>query len=308
MTMNVIPPLAGLSAITPAMLTSTTAPEPGTGETVWSSTANYPLNQVVIRTTTHRQYINLVAGADTGLPENTPLRWKDIGPTNRWAMFDLTRNAQTVLASPLTVVITPGQRVDSLALIGMAGATSATITVTSGGTTVYSVTRDLNKRLVANWYQYRYAPFGTKAALALFDLPPYLNAVVTITLTSASGSISCGACVLGMKQYIGQVQYSAESDMANYSDVTRDADGNADFNPVPSIPLTTSTTYLDKAYVDQVYDLRTQLNGTPAVYAGLDDDTDGYFGSLLILGFYRKFVINIADPTRAEISLQLEEI
>lgn len=306
--MNVIPPMAGAWAITPAQLTSSTAAEPGPGEEAWVSTTNYPKDHVVIRATTHRQYMNLIAGQDATLPENAPTRWKDIGATNRWAMFDMMRNTPTVLASPLTWVITPGQRVDSLALIGLKGVTNAQVSVTTNGNTVYNITRNLTKRIVSNWYDYTFAPFTTLPNVVLLDLPPFINAIITITLSGA-GTVSCSGCIANFKQFIGTVdRNSAESDLANYSTVDRDADGNATFEPTRSIPVTNLTMYLDKALVKRAYDLRDLLNGAAAVWVTGMDDTDSFFYMLFRRGFYRKFIIDVDDPTRAKITLQLEEI
>ena len=69
----------------------------------------------------HRKYESLVASnvGHAPLQDAVGAYWADVGPSNRWAMFDLLRNTGTMQASPLTVVITPGQRVDALALVGL---------------------------------------------------------------------------------------------------------------------------------------------------------------------------------------------
>jgi hypothetical protein len=307
--MRVIPPLT----ITDAIFTSSTVAEPDTGETAWSgSSVSYTVDQVRIRTTTHRQYRCLVAhtSAASPTPENNPTQWEDIGPTNKWAMFDVLRNTATEeVTSPLTVVITPGVRVDSIALLGVQ-ATSAQITMTSGGPTVYdSGTINLNTREVIDWYGYFFAAFSTQPSLVRFDLPPFSNGIITITLTAASGSVKCGACVIGSQVFIGSAELSAVSEARNFSTVDRTADGAAVMVQRRAIPATSQRLSLDKARVNAVRDLRTALNAVPAVWSGLDDlDTDGYFEALLILGFYRRFVINLAHPQHALIDLELEEV
>ena len=303
--MIILPPLA----ITTAMLTSTTAPEPAAGETAWA-TGTFAIGALRIRSTTHRVY-ECVQG-HTGraqLPENDPLFWKDAGPTNAWAMFDVLRNTQTVLASPLTVRITPGQRVDGIAMLGLVG-DSATISVSVAGTVVYSSTQSLQARQPLGWYDYFFRPFVQQEAFVRFDLPPYTNAEITVTLSKAVGSVKCGALVLGQQEYIGDVQYNAENDSTNYSKVERLFDGTATFLPRRTVPKTSQTLFVSKARVDRITKLRDeQLNGVPAVYCGLDGQVnDGYFNSLLILGFYRKFSINLAHPTDAVIQLDVEEI
>lgn len=233
--------------------------------------------------------------------------WQDMGATNRWRMFDLTRNFVTTGTSPMTVVITPGQRCDAIALTGLV-ADTAQITITSGGVTVYTVTRSLSTRNIYNWYDYFFQAFSSQADLAYFDLPPYTNAVITVTLTRTSGSISCGPMAIGLQQYIGSVEQSAVSDVLNFSTVTRDSSGNATLVPRRNVPKTEQKLFIEKKYVDNARAVRDSLNTTPAIWSGLDDNTDGYFESLFILGYYRQFSIDLTHPDYAKITLELEKI
>lgn len=300
--MRVIPPLT----MTDARLTSSTVAEPDTGEAVYVGATVYALDAVVISTTTHRKYKSLAAG-NSGNALTDTTKWQDIGPTNKWAMFDLLRNTATTKASPLTVVITPGIRVDSLAVMGIA-AQSAVITMTSGGVMVYSKTVNLNTREVLGFKDFCFAPFTTQPSLVLFDLPPYTNGVITITLTSTTGPVSCGAVAFGSYIYIGEIQHGAEDDGLNFSKIERLFDGTATLLPRRAVPKTNQTVIVDKDRVKKVRDLRLLLNAVPAVWSGLDDAADGYFESFLILGIYKRFSINAASDEQATINLELEEI
>lgn len=312
--MNVIPPLT----ITDARLTSSTVSEPDAGspttETVFSSagspTPAYALGAIVIDITTHLKYESLVA-SNTGLLSDTT-KWLLLGPTNKWAMFDLLRNTATVAPSPLTVVITPGTRIDSIALLGLV-ADTVTVTMDSAvgspSERYYTYTQDLSTREVFNWYDYFFETFSTQVSLALFDLPPYTTCVITVTLTATSGNVQCGACVLGSYVFIGDVVQQPESDVLNFSTVERDFDGGVNsMVQRRNVPKTNQQVLLDKSRVNAVRVLRDALNAVPAVWAGLDDSDDGYFEALLILGFYKRFSINLTLPDYAVITLELEEI
>lgn len=301
--MRVIPPLE----ITAARLTSSTVAEPDAGEALWVAAASYALDTVVIRPTTHRKYQNLQAGVDAGAPEDSPLRWLDIGPTNKFAMFDLLRNSQTMAASPMTVVLAPGKRITALALIGMEAQT-ATVTMTVGAEVVYTATKNLYKRLTTTWTQYFFNEFSTQKNIVLFDLPLYSGAAIEITLASTTGTVKCGGCVIGSAVFIGEVQHDAESDELNFSKIDRTVSGTAILQPRRSVPKTQQTLFIDKELVNQVRDLRTSLNAVPAVWSGLDDPDDGYFDALLVLGIHKQFSINLAHPEVAKINLTLEEI
>lgn len=305
--MNVIPPIE----ITDARLTSSTIAEPDTGETAWSgASVAYVVGDRRIRSTTHRIYECIAAhtSAASPVPENNAAQWLEIGPTNKWAMFDTLRNTASVKAESITAVITPGRRVDALALLGLV-ADSATVSMTSDAVEVYSRTESLIYREVADWYDYFFAAFRAKPSLALFDLPPYTGGVITVALSAATGDVECGACVAGTAEFIGDVQYEAESDVLNFSSVNRDSFGGiSSIVQRRNVPKTIQSIFVEKGRVNRVRTLRDDLAATPAVWAGLSNSSDGYFEAVLILGFYKRFSINLRHTEHAVISLELEEI
>lgn len=304
--MRVIPPLT----INNTRLTSSTVSEPAAGETAWVSGTTYAVGDIVIRTSTHRQYIRLVAGAGTIAPETDTTNWADNGPTNKWAMFDLLRNSATQGATPLTVVITPGIRVNSIAIIN-SNAEQVTISATSvtGGGTVYSHTENQVARVTTGWLSYYFGTFSTKPSIVRFDLPPFLDLIITVTLSRTSGDVTCGVCVVGNYTDLGRVEYNAISDVVNFSSVDRDLYGNASLIQRRNVPKTNQTLWLDKQYVNRLRVIRDTLNATPAVWSGLDDNnSESYFETLLIMGVYNTFSINLSFPDFAKIDLELQEI
>ena len=282
-------------------------PEPDTGEVVWSAATAYTLGQLAIRTSTHRVYQRLIAGTTATAPESDPINWFDAGPTRRTAMLDLYRNTQSSQTAGIQYAVSPGQLVDALALMGLE-CDQATVAVWANGAQVYSHTELMNTRTVMNWYDYFFAPFTRKENLVLFDLPPYSNGVVSVVL-SGTGSVKCGALCLGQATNLGRVEYSAERGSVNFSKVDRDAFGNATLVPRRDVPTTRQTTWLPKALVNRTVAVLTALAGAPAVWSGLEDENaDGYFDALLILGVRKEFTVNLAYPVDAKLTLNLEEI
>lgn len=244
------------------------------------------------------------------LPETKTAFWIDVGPTNRYAMFDLSANTQTVAASPLSVVVSPGQRINTCGLTGLSANTlviSAT-SVTGGGTVYGPVTIDLNRRDVADGYDYAFEPFSTNPSAIVFNIPPYSDIIVTVTLSATSGNVKCGSQVLGTYIYLGSAEYGATNDGQNFSTVTRDLYGNATLVPRRTLPKTTQRLFVASARVNKVKAARVLLNATPALWTGLDDAASDWFDMLTILGIYTQFVIGAAHNGMAEITLALEEI
>jgi hypothetical protein len=292
--------------MTDARLVSSNVPE--TDHPAWAAGTAYAVGAKVIRTTTHRIYERLVAGTTPGLPEVDTINWLDTGPTNRWAMFDLERNSQTVSTGTITVVIAPGQRIDSVALMGL-DADSISITMTVAGTVRYTHTETLTQRPTLTWTDYHFGAFKYKPSVVRFGLPSYTGASITVTITSARPAVKCGAIVLGRSSYIGKVLVDPESDRLSFSRIERDQFGNAKLNKRTTTPKTSQTLFMDAYLVPVVEALRKDLDSAPCVWSGMDDrNENNYFESLLILGIYRTWPIRMSGLTHAQATLTLEEI
>ena len=284
----------------------------GSTETAYNPATTYPLGATV--SANQRIYESLAVN-NTGnpvpiLPETETAWWIDAGPTNKWGVFDLSSNTQTVCSSPLTVVFAPGERISALGITGMS-ANAIIISATSvfGGGNVYGpVIYDLNTRIVNDGYDYAFEPFSTITSKAVFNVPPFSDIIVTISLSSTSGNVKCGSVIAGTSTYLGDIQYQATNDGLNFSTVTRDLYGKATLIPRRTLPKTSQTLLVDKARVNRVKAARTFLNATPALWTGLDDSTSDWFEMLTILGIYTKFLITATEFGQAEITLELEEI
>ena len=125
--------------ITDAMLTSSTVPE--NDHPAWSAGTAYVTGNRVILPSTHRRYEALAASTGVN-PATDPTKWLDLGPTNRWAMFDARVGTVSTRAASLEAVLAPGA-VDAVALIDT-DAESATVTLTVDGVTNYTSTQSFN--------------------------------------------------------------------------------------------------------------------------------------------------------------------
>lgn len=298
--------------VTPTLISST-VPEPDTGEAIYNAGTTYALGATVISTSTHKVYESLQA-ANTGNalpvpPETQTDWWFEVGVTNRYACLDSARNTQSIGASPMQVVIAPGQRVNSIACMGME-ADGLRIEMINGGIVVYDKSFDLKLRRVADGYEYCFKPFGLQPSVLQFDLPPFFAAQIRLTLTRATGDVKLGSIVPGNYIYCGAVQQGAENDALNFSTIDRDLYGTASLVPRRTLPVTTQVCIVEKRYVSDLLDARELLNAVPAVWSGLDDlGSSAWFEAFLILGIYKRFSINSQySASHALVTLNLEEI
>ncbi|HEU0282956.1 MAG TPA: hypothetical protein VFQ99_04170 [Gallionella sp.] len=216
--------MSGLSvlvpiAITDAMFTSSTAPE--NDYPVWVA-GSYAVGYRCISTVTHRIYESLIA-SNTKDPTDilnrtgTTPAWLDIGATNKWACLDGLVSTPTKLASPLTMVFTPGF-FNALCLFGL-DAENLAITVKDapGGNVIYSDSGALESSAPGDWYEYFFDPFKPQTDFVASEIPPYNNAEVTITLTSATADVACGMLQMGDLRPLGETQYGAKAKPKTFS-------------------------------------------------------------------------------------------
>lgn len=273
----------------------------------WSGGATYALGDGVMDPVAHMIYTSLASG-NTGNALSDATKWQPNGVTNRWAMFDLLRNSQTVTGSPLNVVIALAERVDAHALIGLE-ADTATIAISLSGVLARTDVFDLNTRTVLNWYDYYYAPFTRRKALVQFDLPPDMNKTLSLTLEASSGDVACGAQSVGMQFDFGQIEFDEEVDLNNFSTVTRDFEGNVNtMVRRRSIPRTTQQIVVKSENIDASMEMLRRLDATPAIWSGMDDNASFHFQQLLIQGFYEHAPMRFVSSQESRLSLTLMEI
>lgn len=212
--------------ITPDMLVSTTAPERLPGQVEWAPDTAYPVGTRVTRTATRRVYRAVYAVPDTvGPPEediatNQLPYWIDVGPMNKWAMFDGQVKTQTHNTGDLIVKLNPGP-ISSLWLGNMENAARAHIERRTGsGTLVFDETYELSS-LVGDWEEYWFAPFLEQGDLPVNGIPSYNTGELTLTIESG-GDVAVGMAALGNITNLGRTLWEPEADFRNWSARTLD--------------------------------------------------------------------------------------
>lgn len=290
--------------LTDAMLGSSTVPE--TDYAAYVAGTTYALGARCILVSTHRIYESLQAGNIGHAPNlaASAAWWLDIGPTNRWAMFDDVVGTATTIASPLTAVVNPGS-ISGIGLMEMVGRT-ATVTLKSapGGSTVYSKTVDLDGTIIDSFYDWFYQPYMQLTSVVLTDLPfHYTTPELTVTVEATTGSVACGVCKFGEVIELGAVEYGATSGIADYSRKEVDTWGRYSivkraYSKRMSLKLITEKT--DYARISRAL---ANLRATPAVW--IATEAAGY-DPLTVYGFYKDFSIDVAYPSLHYCTLEIE--
>jgi len=300
-------------AITDAILTSSNVPETDGTAGEWSVAVPYTKGDTVRVTTpeVHKVYEALedVTGGDS--PEDDVLnlvpKWLEIGATNRWAAFDDKVGSETKQAESITCELTPGVIVDSIAFLNLGAVTIRLVSTDPIEGVVYDKTVDLVSTVIAgysgiyDWYSYFFSSDYLITDVVKLDLPPYLNAVLSITVSSVGDIASVGEVVIGVQANIGNTQYSPSIGIHDYSIKEQDQFGiwsivERSFSKKMSCDLAINT-----ASIANVQNLLASYRTTALVWVGSVD-----YPSLIVYGFYKDFSILISYPAYAIMNLEIE--
>lgn len=248
-------------------------------------------------------YQSLVNSNTGNQPDISPTFWVLIGPDNVHAMFDDQISTATISATPLEVVLDTGL-CNSLALFGLVG-NQVDVTVTDGaaGPTVYAETISLDGTFIFDWYQYFFEPYVQIEEIVLTDLPPYVDARLTVELTG-SGNVQIGQLVFGTQYELGSAEYGASIGIIDYSRKETDEFGVTTFVERAFSKRMTARLMLETVQIARVQQVLARIRAKPAVWVGVPDDAT--YTPLTVYGFFRDFSIEVSYPTQSYCSLEIE--
>lgn len=295
--------------ITDSRFISSTIAEPAGAEPAWSSGATYAeFDQVSsITTDSHLVYESLQSGNLNHSPAASPTWWILKSYTNRFRMFEWNRGSPSVGTSPLTTVIRPGQRINSVFLDGMKVAT-AELTVQDGlnGPVIFSVTKDLLARHATTPYEIAFAPWIYDKVYANFDIPPISDPVISVTLTDPSGTCELSRLSVGMSVDLGEVDWGTAREDENYSTISYEA-GKANFAPVPNIPVLELPIVIDTIRVNRARQFKDLANGKAVVWSAMTN-IDGLQDMHSLIGPYQRFRFETLNHRETKIDLTIKGI
>lgn len=269
--------------ITDAVLTSSNVAEPATTTNpdppAYNAATTYAVNDECSSFTTHRRYLSKV-GSNTGhdpTADTFSAYWQDIGPTNKWAMFDDAGVTQTTHADEVVVTLTLDDFADSLCVIN-ADAISVRVQVAG---TAYDRTENMVSRRVADWYDFYFEPFRRKRDVVFTGLPLLANAVITVTASYPGQTAGIGYCRPAMRKFIGTAKPNARVRLKDYSRVETDDFGQTVFTPLPYAKAFSCTVQFERAFLDEFIELMAQYRATPIVWR-----LSEVFTSTLLCGFF----------------------
>ncbi len=257
--------------MTNSVLVSSTVAENDAPE--WQGAVSYSIGARAVKAATHRIYESVAAANAGNDPAGTSGKWLDLGPTNRWAMFDQALGTSTSASGSIVVTLDPGTA-GAVALLDVSAATV---------------------RVQANGYD-RTQAVGA-GAITFLDLPATGRVTVTI---AGDGVVSVGTLLVGPVVSLGITESSPTAGITDFSKKTVD-----DFGEVTIVQRAWSKKMAAKALIrtdaiDVVANRIAAVRARPCLWigqAGLD--------SLTVYGFFKDFSIEVGE-TLSKLSLSIE--
>lgn len=245
---------------------------------LWDSTTTFALGQRAYMASTHRVYESL-KDANTGkIPTDITNQfnaagvgtwWVDIGPTNKFAMFDGLVSSQTAASSPVVITVNPGS-FNGFALFGIdADSYSVDVFDAPGGTLVYSEpTTALEGSEPADYYEYFFDRFKPLTQLVRTGIDPYPNAQIKLTLNKIGGPVKLGMFAIGDMRPSGIPQRDATVEPQDFSIVKQDPFGNYSVKKRANATGMSINTVMEREDASAVLDSLKEVLGIPVVLVG----------------------------------------
>jgi hypothetical protein len=244
----------------------------------WSATVTYKIGDRTHLNNTHRVYESIKdgnTGRDPSSPENqynaaaVPTWWIDIGPTNKFALFDGLVSSQTSSPSPLVIKLTPGS-FNGFALFGLdADSYSVEVRDRPNGAIIFAEYNvSLDGTDPADYYEYFFSRFKAKRQVIKTGIEPYSTSEITLSLYRGSENVKIGMFAIGDLRPVGIPQRDASVEPQDFSYVKQDAFGNTTVQRRANATGMSISTMMYKDDAGAVLETLREVLGTPVVVVG----------------------------------------
>ncbi|WP_066723587.1 hypothetical protein [Sphingomonas pituitosa] len=257
------------AALTDAALVASSVPEDE--YPAYAAGTAYVVGARVILAATHRTYESLTAGNAGNDPATDPAHWLDLGPTNRWAMFDQALGTTTTTTGGIVAQLKPGTFADAIAVLDAVG---ATVRVQAPG---YDQVRVIGGDVTTALF--------LDLALAAGD-----TATVTIAGADAGAAVAVGTLLIGAQEGLGRLADEPTIGILDFSVKNTDDFGN-------TVPLERAwakrmeaKSQIATAGADALLRRLATLRAKPSLWIGAAE-----LDALTIYGFFRDFTVTLGE-------------
>lgn len=283
------------------VISSIPEPDPSVGEIEWTP-GTYNLGDRRVNISTDREY-EVVADPSTsddpvvGVLADPPT-WVDIGPINKFKMFDEANNTSSV-GTDLTVEISPDELVNSVACFNVSCDNITVTAFDADDNQVFSQSITMRIRsLVNGWYNYYFTPFVSADKFVILNIPPTTLGKIKIEFFGTNASV--GTCVVGQSVQLGDAQYGTSAQLLDFTNPIEDEFGNITYSQGFTATLVDYDVLADTGSLDAIFLQLKQLGKMPAVFVGNPVNVGD---STLVYGYVRDYNQTYTTPVKSKIKL-----
>ncbi|APZ98074.1 hypothetical protein BWQ93_05955 [Sphingopyxis sp. QXT-31] len=240
----------------------------------WSAGNVYTAGARVLRAPSHRIYESAADGNTGNDPTGASGLWIDVGPTNRWAMFDQALGTSTARDDGFAVTLAAGP-IEAVALLDVVGATVRV------QTTGYDQTQPV-----------------VEGAIVFLDLPA-VDEDVIVTI-AGTGETSVGTLLVGHIATLGRTGDSPTAGITDYSRKETDDFGEVTLVERAFAKRMSARAIISTSAVDLVANRIAAVRARPSLWIA-----DTSFDSLIVYGFFKDFSIEVGENVSV-LSLSVE--
>lgn len=287
--------------VSDSVLVATDIPE--SAYPAWSNVTTYSAGQRVHLASTHRDYQSLLAGNTGNDPATNTTAWADIGPTNRWAVFDGSNSTQTEQSTAGYYRLAPVASFDTLALLNTTGLNAARARVTHPTYgSLFDRTIDVaSLPAESGWWEWFYGERSAPTVALFEDIPGLLGSELRIDLTGTTG-MAVGVIAWGQARSMGMgVRAGARVGIQDYSRKETNAYGDTVLVQRAFAKRATFDITIESSKVDESIDFLAAVRAVPCLWIG-----SAQYAATVVYGFFKEFDMNIAYTRVSECSISLE--
>lgn len=267
---------------------------------------SYKLGDEVIRDSSHRKYRCLVDETFSDPLLTTTgdalAEWIDIGPTNKWAMFDGKVKNKTKSTTDFTLDVVSSAIFDNVSFFGVVVVESIRVEVIYGGETIYDETKGfIDLSSIVDHYSYAFYQLIFANDGIFKDIPPYIGSTIRVTFTGTGSGIEVGAMLFGMSKSMGVTCINTKSNTIDYSDVEYDVFGELSEVERPVVSYNTYEIDIPKPLAQSVERRLRSSRGVDCVWVGdIGDNQD-----LITYGRYERSPVTYSNPSVVSYSVKV---
>jgi len=287
--------------VTPNNLVDTDVPEDPSPE--WDNGDTYNEGDRAHLTATHKVYESLVDGNVGNDPSaDTGTNWVEVGPTNRWKLFDLSISSQTEQADSMEYTIAPGIAFSAIAVLNASSLQRVTVTVDDPiFGEVYQKEVDVTPLPPeSTWYAWFFGDRQDITQVILRDLPSYPSADVIVKIDGGS-ELGVGTLMIGHEASTeAKVLAGASVGIQDFSRKEKDDFGDTILVERAFAKRASLALMIENDHIDTLYDLLALIRATPCLYIFSHRKVG------VVYGFFREFDILINYANYSDVALELE--